>query len=75
MSVIVLIPLAAVVVNAFNGGLGTFWDAVSSSGAVKALVVTLIVSLIVAAIGAVMGTLVAWVLVRDEFPASESSTR
>ncbi len=29
---------------------------------------TLVVSLIVAAIGAVMGTLVAWVLVRDEFP-------
>jgi sulfate/thiosulfate transport system permease protein len=68
MSVIVLIPLAAVVVNAFNGGLSTFWDAVSSTVAVKALVVTLIVSLVVAAIGAVMGTLVAWVLVRDEFP-------
>lgn len=29
---------------------------------------TLVVSLIVAAIGAVMGTLVAWVLVRDQFP-------
>ena len=29
---------------------------------------TLVASLIVAAIGAVMGTLVAWVLVRDEFP-------
>jgi sulfate transport system permease protein len=68
MSVIVLIPLAAVVVNAFSGGLSTFWDAVSSAVAVKALVVTLIVSLIVAAVGAVMGTLVAWVLVRDQFP-------
>jgi sulfate transport system permease protein len=30
--------------------------------------VTLVASLIVAAIGAVMGTLIAWVLVRDEFP-------
>ncbi len=29
---------------------------------------TLVASLIVAAIGAVMGTLIAWVLVRDEFP-------
>ena len=36
--------------------------------ALKALGVTLVVSLIVAAIGAVMGTLVAWVLVRDQFP-------
>ncbi len=68
MSVIVLIPLAAVVVNALGGGLSTFWDAVSSSVAVKSLLVTLVVSLIVAAIGAVMGTLVAWVLVRDAFP-------
>jgi sulfate transport system permease protein len=30
--------------------------------------VTVLISLIVAAIGAVMGTLVAWVLVRDQFP-------
>ncbi len=36
--------------------------------ALTALGVTLGVSLVVAAIGAVMGTLVAWVLVRDEFP-------
>ena len=34
----------------------------------KALAVTLGASLLVAAIGAVMGTIVAWVLVRDEFP-------
>ena len=34
----------------------------------RALVVTLGASLLVAAIGAVMGTVVAWVLVRDEFP-------
>jgi sulfate/thiosulfate transport system permease protein len=68
LSVIVLIPLAAVAVKAFSGGLGTFWDAVSNSVAVQALVVTLVASLVVAAIGAVMGTVVAWVLVRDEFP-------
>jgi sulfate transport system permease protein len=68
MSVIVLIPLAAVAVKAFSSGLGSFWDSVTSPVALQALAVTLVVSLIVAAIGAVMGTLVAWVLVRDEFP-------
>jgi len=68
MSVIVLIPLAAVAVKAFSGGLGAFWDSVTSPLALKALGVTVAVSLLVAAIGAVMGTLVAWVLVRDEFP-------
>ena len=68
MSVIVLIPLAAVVANAFSDGLGGFWDSVTGSVALTALGVTLGASAVVAAIGAVMGTLVAWVLVRDEFP-------
>jgi sulfate transport system permease protein len=68
MSVIVLIPLAAVAVKAFSGGFVAFWDSVTSPEALKALTITLTVSLIVAAIGAVMGTLVAWVLVRDQFP-------
>jgi sulfate transport system permease protein len=68
MSVIVLIPLAAVAVNAFNHGLSSFWDAVGNKTSLQALAVTLAASLIVAGIGALMGTLVAWVLVRDEFP-------
>jgi sulfate/thiosulfate transport system permease protein len=68
LSVIVLIPLAAVAVKAFSGGLGAFFDAVTGPLALKALGVTVGVSLLVAAIGAVMGTLLAWVLVRDSFP-------
>jgi sulfate transport system permease protein len=68
MSVIVLIPLAAVVVKAFAQGPGRLWDSVTSGVALTALGVTLGASLVVAAIGAVMGTLVAWVLVRDRFP-------
>jgi len=69
MSVVVLIPLAAVVEKAFAQGLGTLWQSVTNSVALTALGVTLGASLIVAAIGAVMGTLIAWVLVRDSFPA------
>jgi sulfate/thiosulfate transport system permease protein len=68
LTLIVLIPLAAVVVRSLDGGAGAFWDAVSSPQAVAAIRFTLIVSLVVAAIDAVMGTLIAWVLVRDEFP-------
>jgi sulfate transport system permease protein len=64
----VLIPLSAVAVKAFSGGLGTFWDSVTNPLALTALGVALGVSLVVAAVGAVMGTLVAWVLVRDQFP-------
>ncbi len=44
-----------------------FWREISSKEAVAAIKLTLIASLIVALINAVFGTLVAWVLVRDEF--------
>ncbi len=63
-----LIPLSAVAVKAFSGGISAFVDSVTSPLALRSLAVTVGVSLLVAAIGAVMGTLVAWVLVRDEFP-------
>jgi sulfate transport system permease protein len=68
MSVIVLIPLAAVAVKAIAQSPGSFWASVSNSSVLTALAVTLAVSLLVAAIGSVMGTIVAWVLVRDQFP-------
>ncbi len=71
MSVIVLVPLAAVLVKALSSGPGFFWDAVTTPLALKALGITLFVSVVVAAIGAVMGTLVAWVLVRDRFPGQQ----
>ncbi len=68
LSVIVLIPLAAVLVKAFSSGLGTLWSSIDNPLTIRALAITVGASLIVAAIGAVMGTLVAWVLVRDSFP-------
>jgi sulfate transport system permease protein len=69
LSVVVVLPLAAVVVRSTDGGLDAFWASVSSRQAVSALRFTLGVSLVVAAINAVSGTLIAWVLVRDEFRA------
>jgi sulfate/thiosulfate transport system permease protein len=65
LSVIVLIPLAAVAARSVDGN---FWAAISNRQAVSAFTFTLWVSLVVAAINAVMGTLIAWVLVRDRFP-------
>jgi sulfate transport system permease protein len=65
LSLIVLIPLAAVAAKATEAD---FWGAVTSRQAVAALELTLGLSLAVAAINAVAGTLIAWVLVRDRFP-------
>jgi sulfate transport system permease protein len=67
LSLMVLLPLAAVVDQSLANGLGAFWDAVTSPEAVAALKLTVICSLIVVAINAVFGTIIAWVLVRDEF--------
>ena len=68
LSVIVLVPLAAVAVRATEGGLASAWEAISDPEAVAALKLTVLLSLLVAAINVVAGTLIAWVLVRDEFP-------
>lgn len=68
LSLIVLIPLAALVDESLSSGLGHFWDQVSSPQAVRSLKLTLTASLIVVAINAVFGTIIAWILVRDEFP-------
>ncbi len=68
LSIMVLLPIAAVVSRSFEEGLASFWDAISSKEAVAAMELTLIASLIVVAINAVFGTIIAWVLVRDEFP-------
>ena len=68
LSVIVLLPLATVFTKAFDNGLDSFWSAVTAPQAVAALELTVIASLIVVVINAVFGTIIAWVLVRDEFP-------
>jgi sulfate transport system permease protein len=68
LSVIVLLPLAALTAKSLDGGLSAFWDAVSSRQAVAALRFTLVVSVVVAAINAVAGVAIAWTLVRDAFP-------
>jgi len=67
LSVIVLLPLAAVVARSADGGAGAFWRAVSNPQAVAALKLTVLVSLGVVAVNAVAGTAIAWVLVRDRF--------
>ena len=72
LSLIVLIPLAAVVVRSLDGGLDAFWDSVSARQAVSALRFTLLISIATAAINAVAGTLIAWVLVRDQFPGKRA---
>src|SRR5215470_8073596 len=68
LSVVVLLPLAALTDQSLSLGLGHFWEQVSQPQAVKALELTLVASTVVVLINAFFGTILAWLLVRDEFP-------
>jgi len=68
LSLLVLLPIAAILSKAFSGGFGAFWQAVSQPEAVAALKLTLVCSLGVAVFNSLAGLVIAWVLVRDEFP-------
>jgi sulfate transport system permease protein len=68
LSLIVLIPLAAVVWQATGHGIGQLWRAVTTPETVAALTLTVVAALIVVGVNVVTGTLIAWVLVRDRFP-------
>ena len=68
LSLMVMLPLAAVVDASLSKGLDAFWSAVTGDQALAALKLTVVCSLIVVAINALFGTIIAWVLVRDEFP-------
>ena len=54
--------------KSLENGLDSFWTAITSPQAVASLKLTLIASLVVVLINVAFGTLIAWVLVRDEFP-------
>lgn len=68
LSVIVLLPLAAIVWQSTGGGWSAFWQAITTNGALESFRVTLTVSIAVAVVNLFFGLMVAWVLTRDEFP-------
>jgi sulfate/thiosulfate transport system permease protein len=67
LSLLVLLPVAAIVSNAFGNGWSTFWTDITEPEGVAALELTLVASVVVAAVNAVAGLVIAWVLVRDDF--------
>ncbi len=68
MSLVVFIPLGAVVWRSNLADPAEFWRAVTTPEALAAMSLTIGASLLVVGINVVMGTLVAWILVRDSFP-------
>jgi sulfate transport system permease protein len=66
-SLLVLIPLAAIVATAGSDGWQGYVDTLTNPQSWAAIWLTVTQSLLVTAVNVVMGTLIAWVLVRDRF--------
>ncbi|MFD2612189.1 sulfate ABC transporter permease subunit CysT [Paenibacillus gansuensis] len=68
LSLIVIIPLAGIFIKTAGLSWGDFWDTVTNARVVAAYKVSFFTSFAAAAVNAVFGLLVAWVLVRYNFP-------
>ena len=68
LSLIVLIPLAGLILAAAGLGWSGFWSAVTTPRVLSAFRVSFGTSLVAALINAFFGLMVAWVLVRYQFP-------
>jgi sulfate/thiosulfate transport system permease protein len=67
LSIVVGLPIAALVWSSTKAGGAGFWDTITNPEALAALKLTLAVAAIAALTNAVLGTITAWVLVRDDF--------
>jgi sulfate/thiosulfate transport system permease protein len=68
LSLMLLLPVAAMLLKASTTNPAEFWKIATSPIALSAYDVTFVTSLIAALINGVFGTLIAWVLVRYDFP-------
>lgn len=66
-SILVLLPLSAVVATAAEGGVGRYLDVLRNDQTWAAVSLTVGQAALVTVVNAVVGTVIAWVLVRDRF--------
>jgi sulfate transport system permease protein len=71
VGVLILGPIGALIVGAFKEGFVAILQALSQPDVLEAFWLTIKISLVVVVIQLVFGTLVAWVLVRDNFRGRE----
>jgi sulfate transport system permease protein len=68
---ILLLPITALVTKSLTLGWEEFWQVATGSVALSAYNVTFVTALAAGSINGVMGTIVAWVLVRYQFPGKK----
>ncbi len=67
MSILVILPLAAVLLTSTSNGFAAFVDTITSPAVAASIRLTVTMAAAATAVNTVLGTLVAWVLVRDRF--------
>lgn len=67
-SLLVLIPLVAVLITASSGGWSAFANQLGNEQTAAAIWLTIRAAFVVTLLNVVIGTVIAWVLVRDRFP-------
>src|SRR6201982_3608793 len=72
LSVIILIPLAALFLKTFELSFDQFWGIVTSRRTLNALKISFGLSFAAACVNLVMGTIIVWALVRYRFPGRRS---
>lgn len=68
LTMMLLLPIAALLLVSTSKGLPEFWRIATAPIAISAYNVTFVTALVTALINGVFGTLIAWVLVRYDFP-------
>jgi sulfate/thiosulfate transport system permease protein len=71
LSFILLLPLAALITKSLTIGTGEFWRIATDPVALSAYEVTFVTALVAGLINGIMGTLIAWILVRYQFPGKK----
>lgn len=71
LSLLVLIPLASVLTYSFHLSFSEFWALISRPNVVQAFVTSTGCALIAAIINSVFGLILAWILVRYDFPGKK----
>nr|WP_041238297.1 sulfate ABC transporter permease subunit CysT [Gloeothece citriformis] len=69
--IILILPSAALITKSLSLGWEQFWTIATSPTALSAYQVSFVTALIAGLINGVMGTIIAWVLVRYQFPAKK----
>jgi len=68
IGLLVILPIAAIIIEAFKGGISHLWQQIIQPQALYSLKLTFLAAVIMMVINVVTGTAAAWVLVRYRFP-------